>query len=377
MIKVSLKDKYYITLEGLRIFKDSMRKKVKGRKKYDGNAKDVCRQIISDCYNVKNEYFMVSPGHFNQFYMRDFGMVCKALLNLGYEEEVKSTLTYALKHYSAADNITTQITPNHVPINFPYHTPESLAYLVRCLVLLNDKALLQTYKYFIIRKTEEVIQEDIAVNGLLRDDKYFSSMKDHSKRKSSCYNNCMVAMLKNDLEILQWPTSLQKINVKKNIKQAFWNQTYFFEDVTKEEAVTGDANIYPFWTGVFKSNDMFEKALSSMKKAGLDSPFPQKYRNDTKGRFNFANLLVNGYEKDTVWIHLGLCYMQTLQKFDKTAELKKHLIAYTKNINEHNNFLEVYTSKGKPFKSLLYECEESMIWCAIYLDLITKTKLVS
>lgn len=364
-------------LEGFRIFKDSMRKKIKGRKKYDGNAEDVCRQIITDCYNVEKNYFMVSPGHFNQFYMRDFGMVCEALLNLGYEEEVKSTLTYALTCYSDADEITTQISPGGVPINFPYYTPESLAYLVRCLKLLNDQELLEKYKYFIIRKTEEVVHDELDVTGLLRKDKYYSSMKDHSKRLSSCYNNCLVAMLKKDLEYLGWPNPLENVDVKKAVKKTFWNNSYFYEDTAKEEVITGDANVFAYWCDVFTDKDMFEKSMQHMKTTKLDVPFPLKYRNDKKGRFNFADVLVNGYEKDTVWIHLGLCYMQTLHKFQKSSELKKHLISYTKKVNEHQNFLEVYTSKGKPFKSLLYECEESMIWCASYLDLITKTKLVS
>lgn len=374
---MSLRNKYYIALEGLRIFKGSIHKKIKGRKKYEGNAEEVCKQIITDCYNVENNYFMVSPGHFNQFYMRDFAMVCEALLNLGYEEEVKNTLVYVLERYSEADEITTQITPKGVPVNFPYYTPESLAYLVRCLKLLNDVNLLEKYKFFIIRKTEELVNNELDVSGLLRQDKYYSSMKDHSKRKSSCYNNCLVAMLKKDLQELGWNNALNGINIKKAIAKSFWNTSYFYEDLTKEKMITGDANVFAFWSGVFEDENMFEKAMLCMKEARLDFPFALRYRNDKKGNFNFADVLVNGYEKDTVWIHLGVCYLQTLYKFDKSVELKKHLISYTKKINEHQNFLEVYTAQGKPFSSLFYECEGSMIWCASYLDLIRKTKFVS
>ena len=356
--------------EGARILTKSISKKVFGRKQYDGDHVEICESIIQECYNSEEEYFMVSPGHFNQFYMRDFAWVCDPLLTLGYEEKVRSTLQYALQIYQNHDTITTQISPGGRPVDFPYYTPESLAYLVHCLKSLDDNALIEQYQGFLRKKANKVVTQDID-GSLLRTDRYYSSMKDHSKRKSSCYNNCMVAMLKQDLKALGIKTKLDDVDVKDAIRREFWNGEYFHEDLSLTEHVTGDANIFPFWTGVFTDKDMFEDALDTVTDALLNEPIPLKYSHDHPQKFHIADWFAPGYERDTCWAHLGICYLNILDMFDHDlfdVEMKK----YREAIEKHKNFLEVYTPYGEPFKAPFYECEGSMIWAAGYLSLVKK-----
>ena len=70
--------------EGIRIFLRRIKVGFKGIKRYDGNVEKILTKVIEDCWNKDKEYFMVSPGHFREFYTRDFGWCCKALIGLGH-----------------------------------------------------------------------------------------------------------------------------------------------------------------------------------------------------------------------------------------------------------------------------------------------------
>jgi GH15 family glucan-1,4-alpha-glucosidase len=82
--------------ESARMVLRRIRVSLKGVKQYSGNSEQICEQIIKDCYTKEKNYFMVSQGHFCEFYARDFGWCSEALLDLGYEQEVLNTLDYAL-----------------------------------------------------------------------------------------------------------------------------------------------------------------------------------------------------------------------------------------------------------------------------------------
>ena len=363
-------NKFRIFQEGVRIGSVSFLNRFKKRE-YTGSVEEVCLKVIKSCYK---DYFRVSNGHFNQFYARDFGMCIDSLLKLGYKKEVKNTLKYALSIYYNADKITTQISPTSKVVDFPYYTPESLSYIVYSLARLNDKELISEYKEFILSKVLEV-KKHINSKGLLRKDKYYSSMKDHSKRKSSCYNNCMLGFLKINLEKLKFKTHMQDYDYEKLLMDHFWRGEYFVDDLSGKNILSSDANTYPFWTGVIKDKSMFEKSFNSIKKEGLDFPFALKYTKDKLKDHNFAGVLVPNYEGNTIWVHLGMNYLEVLSKFNKKSELKKHLKSYEGLVKKHKNFLEVYDENGEEFKSLFYRSEKNMLWASIFLKLYKENNL--
>ncbi|MFT4282916.1 MAG: hypothetical protein ACMXX6_00645 [Candidatus Woesearchaeota archaeon] len=356
-------NKIRILREGIRIFTINFINRFKKRE-IEGDIEFISRSIISRCFK---DYFMVSDGHFNQFYARDFGMCIDSLISLGYKKEVKKTLEYALNIYEKEDKITTHITPRGKAVDFPYYSPESLSYVVYCLARLQDKGLIKKYKDFILKKVGEV-KNHIDKEGLLRKDMYYSSMKDHSKRKSSCYNNSMLGFLKINLEKIGFKTHMSDYDYEKLLKKYFWKKTHFIDDLSGSNIISGDANTYPYWTGVIKSKSMFKKSLKSIKKDVLDSPFALKYTKEKLKNHNIAGYLVPNYEGNTIWVHLGMNYLEVLEKFDE-KELKRHLKIYEKLILKYKTFLEVYSCDGFPFKSLFYRSEKNMIWVSIFLKL--------
>ncbi len=362
----------HVLLDGVRL---SLKSKFARTKKYFGTTENICRNIIKKSYNNKKKYFMVSPNNFKEFYARDFGICIESLARLGYKEQARNTLKYAMKKYSEHGRITTHITPWGKPVDFPYHTPESASYMLNSLITLNDKSLLEKYKDFFEKEARKIYEEDIdKETGLLRKDKHFSSMKDYSKRKSDCYNNCFLALLARNLKKIGVKTPLEKYDYPGTIKKYFWKKNHFTDDLSGKDIISGDANVFPFWTKTFTDKEMLRQSLKSIQKKNLDKPFPLKYtaKEDTPKDFHFADKFVPGYEASNQWMHLGLCYLKVLEKHDP-KRMAQHLKQYEYLVQKHKTFHEVFNDNGKPFKTLLYESDTGMIWASIFLDLYKKT----
>ncbi|MBW2978255.1 hypothetical protein KY331_05400 [Candidatus Woesearchaeota archaeon] len=359
-------------LEGARIIVRSFRVKFKGVKKYKGDVKQICRQIIEDCWNGR--YFQVSAGHFCEFYARDFGWCTHSLLNLGYKDKVIKTLDYALGIYSKNKRITTTIDPRGRILDVYTYSPDSLAYLMRSLRLANAKNLIKKYKPFLETEVKKFF--DIVFDkdkGIVKENTFFSSMKDHSVRNSSCYNNIMVAMLSKELDKLKFENPFKEYNLKKIIKEKFWTGEYFLDDLSGNKFVAGDANIYPFWTGVFTDKKMLKSTINKIIEKKLDEPFPLKYSEERKGKkFTFIEkIFVPNYEGSAIWIHMGPLYLELLRKVNKTRY--NLLIQRYKNlIEKHKNYLEVFNANGSIYKTFFYHTDESMLWAANFLDLMQK-----
>lgn len=365
----------HVFLDGARISLRAQKARITGIKKYKGSIEEMCREIIEDSYNKKKGYFMVSSGNFKEFYARDFGMCCESLIKLGYKDKIRKTLEFAMKKYVSHGRITTHITPWGKPVNFPYHTPESASYMLNSLIMLGDKKLISKYKPFFQEEAKRIFAEDIDKRtGLLRGDKYFSSMKDYAKRKSSCYNNCFVALFAENLKKINVASPFSGYDYKEKILGDFWNGDYFYEDLEKKKVVSGDANTFPFWTGIVRDKKLLRKAISSMHARKLDVPWPLQYtsKEETINKFHYADLFVPGYEADTIWMHLGVCYLKVLDRYEEKKLLLRHLKEYELLIDKHKTFYEVYTSEGKPFSTLLYKSDDAMIWVSVFLELYLK-----
>jgi len=355
--------------EAWRIFKRSRYVKKYGVKQYNGDAKEICRQIVKDCWNGR--YFQVSTGHFCEFYMRDFGFCVDSLIKLGYKEEVKKTLAYCLDIYSK-QGLKTTITPNGKAVDIFMYSPDSIACLIRSLRAVKANELIKQHKDFLIKEIDKFYDKVIdKETGLVRKDKCFGSMKDEAKRRCSCYDNVMAAMLSNELNKLKFHNPLKKYNFKKIIKENFWTGEYFLNDLCGNKAVTGDSNVFPFWTGVFDDKNMLKKAIKQIQLNGLDKPFPLRYSHseDHDHEMLFVEIFVWSYERDTCWMNMGPLYAQLVKKIDK-RKANEYINIYTNLIEKYQNFLEVFNPDGTPFKSRFYYADEGVLWAANYLTLM-------
>ncbi len=355
--------------EALRMFKRARAVKKNGFFKYQGNPEEVAIKIIDSCWNKEHNYFMVSAGHFCEFWCRDFGMCAEALVSLGYRQQVIQTLDYALAKFQQNKRITTTISPDGVCFDFPVYGADSLPFMIRSLRIAQATDLQEKYKDFL--KAEVQYYFDTVFDkelSLVRQDKYFSEMQDYAKRPSSCYANCMLSMLADDLLYLGMDNPFIDYKIKQSILTRFWNGNFFYEDFDGGPVVSGDANTFPFWCGVTNSIEAYQKAITSMEGAGLTMPFPLKYNTnrDVKHKLHIADMFAGDYERDSVWIHLGLCFMDVTRRFDM-QRFEQYLDRYTYLIEKHQNFLEVYDRDGNPLHNFFYYSDESMSWVSKWL----------
>ena len=137
--------------EGLRIFRRSRYVKKHGFRRYKGTPEQIAEQIIEDCWNKKHKYFMVSSGHFCEFYSRDFGMCAEALVKLGHKKRVIQTLDYALKKFQEHGSITTSISPKGKCFDFPTYAADSVPFIMHSLAVAGAKDLVKKYYSFLIQ----------------------------------------------------------------------------------------------------------------------------------------------------------------------------------------------------------------------------------
>jgi len=342
--------------------------KNEGIKQYEGDAEEICKSIVNDCWN--NVFFQVSSGHFSLFYMRDFSMCVEALIKLGYKKEVLKTLHYALVVYSRDKHTSTTISQDHKGFNVFSYAPDTLAFLLYSLRIADAKDLIEIYKPFLEAEIDYFY--DIIIDketGLIRSDKVFSSIKDNSKRRSSCYDNCCAAVISREASNLKLHNPLKQYNYEELIKQTFWTGEYF-KDTKETNYVCGDANTFPYWFKLFIDKKMIKSSIKKIRENNLDKPFPLKYTSFIPKNFMFPlSLLANNYEGNTIWVHLGLCYIDVVAKVDKKLT-KYYLEQYNKRIEAHKNFLELYDEHGKVYKTLFYHSDEGMLWASKWLVLV-------
>ena len=351
--------------EGPRIFLSSLKNRVIP-KKYPGNAEEICNQIVKDCWNGR--YLQTSTGNFSQFWTRDLGWCTKSLLDLHHKEEIHHTLRYALNHFKQHRKITTTITPGGKPFDFPNYAVDSLPWLIHSINA--SKFPYYAFKDFLNKEIHKFYTDVINTHtGLVKPEIQFSSIKDFAVRKSSCYDNCMVALLAKDLKGMKLDNPFEKFSYPELIKRHFWNGEYFYDDLTKQNYVAGDANLFPFALGIITDKEMLQSALKKIHEAGLDEPFPLKYTTSRKeANFIWQEAFLRNYESNAIWMHMGALYVKLLQQVDK-ERAKAYKEKYRELIEKHKNFLEVFDDKGEPFSTPFYHCDYGMLWAANYLTL--------
>ncbi|MCB9358814.1 hypothetical protein H6503_02700 [Candidatus Woesearchaeota archaeon] len=356
--------------EWWRMFRRSIYVKKNGFKRYKGDAEAICKQILEDCYNSEKKFYQVSDGHFTLFYTRDFAWITESLIRLGHKDRVRSTLSYALKVFRRYGKITTTISKNDKPFDFPKMAIDSIPYLVYSLACLGDSRLVSEYKDFLEDQIKLFCKYVVDQNtGMIMQNIHFSSMKDYSKRSSSCYDNCMLHLLSKSCDKLRLINPLSEWEYEHILIDNFWNGEYFYDDLKKRRYVAGDANTFPFWVGAVKNKEILKKVISKIHEEDLDNPFPLKYTKVNRaGDYIGMEIFAGNYEGNTVWMHMGPLYVEIVGRVDKKLQ-SEYIIGYKNVIERFGNFLEVFNPDGSPYKLPYYVTDESMSWCANYLTL--------
>jgi hypothetical protein len=335
-------------------------------KKFPGDATQVCQAIVKKCWNGR--FFQTSATNFPEFWSRDFGWCTQSLIKLDYNKEIHQTLRYALNTYNKHNKITTTINKRGKPFNVFVPAIDSLPWLIHSIQ--TSKFGYHSYKGFLNKEINKFFNNYInQETGLVKQNLHTSSMKDFSIRSSSCYDNCMVALLAKHLTKMKLNNPFSKYNYQTIIKQNFWNGSYFYDDSNKKDYVAGDANVFPFLLGIFDDKEMVTSVINKIQENELDQPLPLKYTKSRDGiKFSWQEFFMRNYESNSVWTHMGLLYVKLVEQVD-SKKAKEYKQAYKETIEKFKGFPEVLTASGEKYTSIIYHSDMSMLWAANYLTL--------
>jgi hypothetical protein len=337
--------------------------------RFDGNAKEICEQIVDRLW--EGDFYRTSLGHFDFFWMRDFGTVAESLVKTGRKKHVLHTLRWALLHYRRAATVTTCIDRNGNCFNAPMHAVDTLPWLLSSL-LVSNYDLNKSEQAFLEEELRKYCKKYLDTSGHVKPMK-FAEMRDAVMYDRSAYAVTLVGRLAYCVEQLGldgFPHKLQKY--RDELTSRYWNGQYFNAD-RSTDAFSAECALFPFFLGVIEDKKMAEATFDYIEAAKLNKPFPLIYTNREE-EFHYhwwmTGPVMPHYEGRSLWSWHGLFYLHTLRRYKKHDEFKSELHAFAKGmIEQHKTFPEMLNADGSWYYSSIYRGDPGMVWAALYVEL--------
>lgn len=350
-----------------------LRSKRHGPKQYAGSPIEILKSIQNDLWN--GSFIQGSTGHFRQYWVRDLCLFYDAYIKTGQSDRLKQSLQWGLENFRKQNRITTTIWPNAQAYNIFTEPADSLPLLIWAIRRTGFSDLWMKYRDFLIAQSKDYFATRLEPNGLptrLRD---YTGLKDAVSRKGASYTFFMAWCLAENLKALHDPvTFIPTFSWPQIFEKYFWSpEGFVFEDRERENFFSTDVNLIPFWLGLVNFNEKWvsvKKAIDARKLttplAIMTSEFRRPHREKLISRLTAPN-----YQGDTIWANLGMIYLGLLRKAqspDYAAELEK----WRERVKCDQNFLEVFYSMGRPFRTWFYTCDEGMNWSVQLLKELSK-----
>lgn len=337
-------------------------------RRFDGNAKEICEQIVDALW--EGDFYRTSLGHFDFFFIRDFGTVAESLTRIGRKKHVLHTIRWALLQYRASGSVTTCIDKRGNCFNAPMHAIDSLPWLLHC-ILVSNYDLNKAEKKFLESELKKFCEKYLDTTGHIRPIK-FGEMRDAVLYDRSAYAVSLVGRMAycvEELGLANFPYPLQKY--QEELITRYWNGQYFNADRVLD-VFTADCALMPFYLGVIIDSTLFEATSAYIKEQKLDKPFPLIYtKHDDVFRYHFwmTAPFMPHYEGHTLWSWHGLFYLHTLKRYaDPSFEPQRQAFAEG-TIEQHGTFPEMLNADGSWYYSPIYRGDPGMVWAALYVEL--------
>ena len=352
------------------------RRHARGHTHYPGDATTIIRACIEACWNGRT--FTASPGHFDMFWTRDLGFSTPALVRLGEGERVRASLRYALDVWTRrGSHVTTTINYGDRPADVFEYGVDSLPLLLAALRAAAADDLVRQHGDWLATEVAWFVDRVVdPASGLVRSDRTYSAHRDTVVNRSTGYGNAMVALMAKTLAETGWLDSPLERHFDGDygrlLREQFWDGDHY-RDALADRTVSGEANVWPFFTGVVSDARTLASSLAYLDANGFRDPYPLRYETIRRpGReVWFTRHVLPDYQGTTVWTSLGAIYLQLLRSVDPAAAVRE-IDRYRAWIERDGTYWEVLDGRGRPWISprRLFIGEESMLWSAIFLDLL-------
>lgn len=360
---------------------------LRGHRRHAGTAEEIVRAGLERCWSGR--YLTASPGHYRHFWTRDTGFAAKALVRLGdpWPERLASSLDWAISIWRRrGSHVTTTINPVvRWPVDIFDYGVDSLPFLVSSLRALGPtgEALARVHGAWLANEVEDYVDRVVdSETGLVRSDRHFSAHRDTFRNSSTAYANTMVAMLARDIAATGWGPDLLSRHFGGDVgdgrtgdwgallRRHFWAGDRF-RDRLGHDGTSGEAIVFPFFTGVVDDHDMQRAALSALRADGFTSPYPLRFSivHELERIVPINRLTSADYQTTTTWTSLGSMYLSLLAQVDQPAA-ERDLHSMRTLIERDGVFWEVLNDRGNPWRSRnrVSISDVSMLWSAILLE---------
>jgi hypothetical protein len=358
-----------------------LRRQFRGHTRHEGDAASIVRSCIEACWNGRT--FTASPGHFDMFWTRDLSFSVPSLLRLGHGDRVHDSLAHALGIWTRRrSHITTTIHYFDRPGDVYEYGVDSLPLFMAALRAADATDLVDQHRSWLERQVAHF--HDLVVDpasGLVRADRKFSAHRDTVVNRSNAYGNTMVALLAKTIAETGWFESpferYFEGDYGRLLMEHFWVDDHF-RDALGDETVSGEANIWPFYTGVIGDPATIAPALAHLDANGFCDPYPLRYETSRRPEREvwLTRHVLPDYQGSTVWTSLGAMYLQVLRTVDPELAASE-TARYVEWIERDGTFWEVMDHRGQNWVSPRWIMigEESMLWSSIFLDHLVSNDL--
>jgi hypothetical protein len=368
-----------------------IRRAMWGHRREAGTAEEILRAGLEACWSGR--YLTASPGHYRQVWTRDTGFAAPALVRLGgpYDERLLKTLAWAIDVWRRrGSHVTTTINPLlRWPVDIFDYGVDSLPLLLASLrsvaaqpsTASAAEALAREHRGWIAREVEHFIDQVVDPDtGLVRSDRHYSAHRDTFRNGTTAYANTMVALLGRTVAETGWgPDRLSRHFGSNGVATPDWGsllRRHFwlgdrFRDRLGSDETSGEANVWPFFTGVIEDREMLARALATLQRDGYASPYPLRFQatHGPEGMLLLFRIYSSDYQTTTAWTSLGSIYLSLLREVDP-ATAAVELLRMQRLIERDGTFWEVLDDRGGGWRSRsrLSVSDHSMLWGAILLE---------
>ncbi|MBC7459556.1 hypothetical protein H7200_02485 [Candidatus Saccharibacteria bacterium] len=337
--------------------------------RFDGNAKEICSQIVERLW--QGDFYKTSLGHYDFFWMRDFGTVCESLVAIGQKDHVLHTLKWAMNHFLRADTVTLCIDKAGRAFNAPAkRSIDALPWLLHCLVVSG----------YVLNKREHVFLEKELVryrSGYLDPEsgdllkRRYAEMRDAVFYDRSAYSVALIGRLAKCTEILHlngFP--FKQKQYAKTLMQHYWNGDHFNAD-RSNKAYSSECALMPFFLNIITDRHLVDATCDYITKSGMNRTYPLQYGENADEfdyRIGMGKRLMPNYTGTTIWTWHATFYLHVLKRY-KRSEYQQQYNRFSDLIERHGTYPELVNPDGSWYYVPIYRADPGMVWAALFLEL--------
>ena len=336
----------------------------------DGNAHHVSAEIVKRLWN--GTFYRTSLGHYDFFWMRDFGTVAESLTKLGHGENVRNTLKWALVHFQNIDHVTLCIDKSGRTFNAPDgHSIDALPWLLHSLAVSHYE-LTQKERVFLNRRLSKYSERYIdSFTGHLTKNLY-AELRDAVFYDRSAYSYALVGRLAAASQELGLHFPFPKSRYEEALVKYYWNGSFFRAD-SKLNVFSADSALMPFFLKVVEDEKLVNKTFDYINDEKLNRPYPLKYSKiggKIRYRFGMGPVALPNYTGNSIWTWHATFYLHLLKRY-KRREYGQEYERFASLIERHGNYPELVNPDGSWYYAPFYRSDPGMVWAALFLELPT------